>query len=201
MTFRALLLLSSSLLAVACSCSETSDPDGGGPDAGNTDAPTAFDAGFDANLDDAPTGSDTPGVSDDAPTDANVASDDAPILGTDAGGCEYTALDEVIVECEGMPTFVSLIGVFPPSDECPEYWVVGSRPTHYESAEQAIASESCDAGCQWHFSTSVTRLYCGRRTGYEVLRADGKGCEDLYRFDDGYYPSVEAYDDTHPCPD
>lgn len=179
----------------------TTDPDGGALDAGAVDAPATLDAPaiLDVPLDtlgtlDAPT---LDASAADAPSDP---SSDAAVA-DDAGGCEYTALDEVIVECEGMPTFVTRIGVFPPSDECPVFWVVGSRPTHYESAEQAIAGESCDAGCEWHFSTSVTRIFCGRRSGYEVLRAEGDACEDLYRFDDGYYPSVEAYDETHPCPD
>ena len=194
-------LLPTLLLSVfpVMGCSGTTDPDSGIPDGGAGDAPSLFDAGaaIDASNDDAPS-LDAPSATEDAANDASLT--DAP-TSFDAGGCDYTALDEVIVECEGTPTFVSRIGVFPASDECPEFWVVGSRPTHYESAAEAIAAEACDAGCEWHFAISVTRLYCDRRTGYEVLRADGKGCEDLYRFDDGYYPSVEAYDETHPCPD
>ncbi len=189
-------LLLSLLLVPACG-GGTSDPD-----AGRSDAPVAP---LDAPTLDAPIADDaSPGI--DAPvteTDAGTtdAGTDAPVTEPDAGGCAYTALDEVIVECDDAPTFVSHIGVFPPSDDCPPYWVVGSRPTHYDTAEQAIAGEACDAGCQWHFAMSVTRLYCGRRTGYEVLRAEEAGCDDLYRFDDGYYPSVEAYDETHPCAD
>lgn len=200
MTFRSLPLLSLVVLgpSLAFGCDGASTEGDAGSDtpssldAATLDTPSAFDAPPDASAIDASSAID-------APTDAS-ANPDVPTATMDAGGCDYTALDEVIVECEGAPTFVSRIGVFPTSDACPEFWVVSGRPTHYDSAADAIAGEACDAGCQWHFAMSVTRLYCGRRTGYEVLRADGDGCEDLYRFDDGYYPSVEAYDETHPCP-
>jgi hypothetical protein len=188
------LLLSTSLLStsLASGCSGTTEADAG-RDAPVLDAPVAIDGGSDAPSTDAPT-ADVSAI-DDAGSDAG--GDDAG-PGFDGGACEYTALDEVIVLCDGEHTFVSRIGVFPTTDECPEYYVVGGRPTHYESTEQAIDGEDCDDSCEWHFSSAVTRLYCGRRSGYEVLRAEG--CPDVYRIDGAYYPTVEAYDETHPCP-
>jgi len=53
------------------------------------------------------------------------------------------------------------------------------------------------SACVYDFTTSVSRVHCDRRAGYETLTATD--CATLFRFPDGYYTSVEAYDASHPC--
>ena len=45
--------------------------------------------------------------------------------------------------------------------------------------------------------SAVDYIYCGHKNGYEVLTAPG--CDNLYLFSGGFYPSVEAYETAHPC--
>lgn len=182
-------------LVGAFGCDGTSTVDGG-----LLDVPVEPDT---APPVDAPLPLDVPAIPDAPVSDAPVVTDapvvaDAPVPPFDGGACEYTGLDEVIVLCRDAYTFVSRIGVFPASAECPEFYVVGTDTDRYASTAEAIAGESCDPTCQWRFSMSVSRVYCGVRSGYESLRAEG--CPDVYRFSEGYYPSVEAHDAAHPCP-
>jgi hypothetical protein len=181
-------------------------------DAPAVDAPVSMDGGApldapgaDAPISDTPAADDAPSIEDapsapDASDDTGVTDDDAGSA-PDAGGCEYAALDEVLVRCGGEHTFVRRIGVFPPSAACPDYYVVDGSDVHYGSTDEAIAGESCDASCRWRYGTGVTRFRCGHREGYEVLSSTSPDCPDVYLFPDGFYPSVEAYDASHPCPE
>ena len=153
-------------------------------DAGSIDAGTA-----DAGTDDA--GTDDAGNDDAGAVDAGMAPMDS---GT--AGCDYVGVDEVIVECGGRYVFVSRFESTVRG--CEPFFGFDPEGPRFSSYAEAIASNAtCDATCQWHFASAVTRLYCGRRSGYEVLEA--RGCPDLYRFPEGYYPSVEAHDAAHPC--
>jgi hypothetical protein len=129
--------------------------------------------------------------------DAFEAPDAPPRDDTNAAHCEYTAVDDVIVLCGTEYTFVSQFTS--EMSSCPPFYSFDPDGTQYASVEDAVASNpSCDATCQWHFALGVDRLYCGHRTGYEVLRATG--CDDVYRFPEGYYDSVEEHDAENPCP-
>lgn len=209
MTFLARSFSIAVLFALA-GCDGASSPSDGGSDVPPVDAPASIDtaAALDAAAPDAPA-TDAPAVAD-APIDAALLAD-APLADVpspaedagsapDAGACEYTGLDEVLVRCAGEYTFVRRIGVVPTTAECPDYYAVDGSDTRYASTDEAIAGESCDGGCRWRYGTAVSRLRCGRREGYEVLRATTPGCPDVYLFSDGFYPSVEAYDASHPCP-
>lgn len=146
---------------------------------------TSTDAGADASVD-------ASAPDSGAPPDGGVRSD---------GGvaCDYVRVDEVVVRCAGEYTFVSqfLSTVGPPA--CPTFFGFDPDGARFESFEAAVASNpACDATCQYHFDLSITRVYCGRRDGYEVLRATD--CPDVYLFAEGYYASVEEHDAAHPCP-
>lgn len=193
------LLFAALIVLLLPGCPADPAVDGGVDVPSALDAPVADDAGSDAPADDVPgdAPADDAPAPDDAPTDAPVELDGGEVDAS-APACEYTALDEVLVRCGGEYTFVSRVGVFPPDPRrCPEYYVVGARPTHYASTEEAIAAEACDDSCVWRRARAVSRIFCEHRSGYEVLSATG--CADLYLFDDGFYPSVDAYDSTHPC--
>ena len=189
-----MLGLSVAALAVGCGDAPGGDPDAGSArDAGATDAGQGVDASAagDAGAGDA-------GTSDASTPDASASDSGPPV---DAGpDCEYVAVDEVIVRCDGDFTFVSHFTSTVAGCD-PSFYGFDPRDTHFASSAEAIASDpNCDAGCEWHFATSVSRIYCGHRDGYEVLRADGDGCPDVYRFAEGWYESVEAHDAAHPCP-
>jgi hypothetical protein len=181
---------------------DTGNSDSGGSDAGASDAGLdaastpdagAGDAGLDAASAD--------GGSLDASTADALNLHDAAAPTTDAGvaACGYVAVDEVVVRCGTDIVFVSHFT----SDVagCAPFYAFDPAGAHFADTASAIASDAtCDATCEWHFATSVSRIYCGHRDGYEVLSATGAGCADLYRFAEGYFPSVEAHDAAYPCP-
>jgi len=155
------------------------------PDAFTPDADPTDGGGDDAALADA-------GDVDLGPSDAGAE---------DGGGvsCDYVGVDEVIVVCSGDYTFVNHFISTLGAPSCPPFYGFAVGGPRFDGFASAIASNTdCDPTCQYHFATSVTRLYCGRRTGFETLAATG--CPDVYRFAEGYYPSVEAHDLANPCP-
>lgn len=159
---------------------DTSTPDTGTTDGGGSEDGGASDAGRDSGA------SDSGG-----PVDA------APAIDSDVARCDYVAVDEVIVQCDGRYTFVNHFTSTVPG--CPPFYGFTPDGPHFDSFAAVIASDAtCDATCEWHFATSVSRIYCGHRDGYEVLAAEG--CADVYRFAEGYFASVEAHDAAHPCP-
>ncbi|MCB9598844.1 MAG: hypothetical protein H6721_07730 [Sandaracinus sp.] len=191
------------LLVLTSACGGDDD---GGVDAATADAATA-DGGSDAGSDAGSTvdagSTEDAGASEDAGlADAGLADagEDASVqdAGSDADvdGCGYVAEDEVVVRCDGTFTFVNYFTSA--VDGCAPFYAFTPDGPRFDDYASVIASTpACDAGCVYDFAVSVMRVYCGRRGGYEVLRADG--CEDVYRFDDGWYESVEAYDASHPC--
>ena len=46
--------------------------------------------------------------------------------------------------------------------------------------------------CVYDFATSVSRVYCDRRAGYETLTATG--CATLFRFPEGDYMHARSAD-------
>jgi len=181
--------------AALSGCGDSNDaPD---RDAGVTDASRADAGNSDAGERDA--GDRDAGSSDAGASDAGVADASSGDAATaDAGvDCAYVAVDEVVVSCGGDYTFVNqfVSGV---GAACPAFYAFDVDGPRFDGFAATIASDpTCSSACVYEFATSVTRLYCGRRTGYETLTAIG--CATLFRFPDGYYTSVEAYDASHPC--
>lgn len=176
--------------AVDTAAADTSLVDAAGetgtPDAPAGDAAAADSAAADTAIADA---------ADAATADAaDVAT--ADVATADALACGYVAVNDVVVKCGDKFTMLGYFDVVPASSTCPPYWAFAGKGPH-PSKEAAIAAEGCDGSCIYLFTTSVTRLYCGKKTGYEVLKASG--CPDVYRFAEGYYPSVEAHDAAFPC--
>jgi len=163
--------------------------DSGGPDSAGSDSSLSDSGGPDS------TGSDssTPGASD-AGKDASPADTSDAV----ADACGYVDVNDVVVKCGDKYTMLGYFDVVPSSATCPPYWAFAGK-SGYATKEEAIAAAGCSASCIYQFSTSVTRLYCSKKTGYEVLKA-GKGCADLYRFAEGYFDSVAAHDAAFPCP-
>ena len=184
-----------SLLAVACG-EPAAAPDAGDPvDAGSIDA-----GAIDAGSDDA--GAVDAGAVDAGDVDAgalDAGATDAGAIDAGAAMCGYVGVDDVVVSCGGEYRFVSRFIDGEGSPDCPEFYGFSPDGARFDGFDAAIASDpTCDATCVYRFATSVTRLYCGRRTGYETLAA--AGCPELYRFAEGYFSSVEAHDAAHPCP-
>lgn len=167
---------------------DASATDGGGVDASRSDASTD-----DASTDDASTDVDASDVDADTSDAGDAAAEDAG-----PPGCGYVAVNDVVVRCDGEPTFV---GYFASEvDGCDPFWGFSPEGPRYEDAASAIGSDpSCDAGCIYSPSMAVTRLYCGVRSGYERFVAPD--CPDLYRFPAGWYGSVEEHDAANPCPE
>ena len=199
MTFRPswFCLSALSLTAIAACSSPTSTPDA-------ARAPDAFPATSDAFTETR----DAPSSTDDASSDAALAVDaggDAFIRPADAAplsdvgfDCNYTAIDEVVVKCGDRYRFVNHFQSDPPG-ACPSFHGFSPTGEQYATPAEVIASDpTCSARCIYTFHMSVTRLWCGHRSGYESLRAEG--CSDIYRFPAGYFDSVEAHDAMVPCP-
>jgi hypothetical protein len=182
-------------------CGDDDGATDAGLDAGTTDGGGADASGSDASSEDA--------SADDASTDADV--DDADVTDaetSDAGdqdaatedggppGCDYVAVNEVVVRCDGDFTFV---GNFASTVEgCEPFWGFSPEGPRFDSAASTIGSDpSCDAGCIYSPRTAVTRTCSGVRTGYERFVAPD--CPDVYRFPAGWYGSVEEHDAENPC--
>jgi hypothetical protein len=196
---RVFLLVSALAVLTACSGESSAPADAGatrdlgapdaGSDAGSVDAGEPPDAGAEIDADTADAGD----ARDAASMDDAGASDDA---GLDA--CGYVAVDDVVVRCDMRYVFVSRFQSDTPG--CAPFHGFDPGGPRFADTASAIASDaSCDPTCQWRFTTSVTRLYCGRRTGYEQLSAPDPSCGDLYRFAEGYFASVEEHDASYPC--
>jgi hypothetical protein len=208
-----LLLLGSMLFSSACNGSAPSDAsvdaqsehvaDAALVDASSTDgalqdgAATLDVTSRDASSQDAPT---TDAPSSDGPSSDGASSD--ALVDSDAAGpaCAYENVDDLVVECMGRYRMVQRFDVAPPSAMCPPYWQVGSSPPA-ATAEQAALNAGCSTACVWRFSLAVSRLYCGHRSGYEVLAESSDRCGELFRFPEGYFASVEEHDRMFPCRD
>ncbi len=167
----------------------------GGLDGGAADALTSLDAGDDAGTVDTGPGDTGPGDGGSADSGLDGGPTDA---GMDAG-CGYLDLGIFIADCASGYVYVrewSGTGEFDP-DLCPTYYTVGA--TRFDTLEAALASDSCDPECLRGAGMSVTLLRCGRRTGYIVYRDRGEDCDDAYETPDGIFPSIEAWDEAHPC--
>ncbi len=114
--------------------------------------------------------------------------------------CMYVNVNDLVVQCSGRPRLVNNFNVVPPDPMCPAYWQVGSSPPA-TTAQQAALNAGCTTACVWRFSMSVTRIYCGVRSGYDVLEGTPATCPRLYNFPEGYFASVEEHDAMFPCRD
>ena len=168
------------------------------PDVDDVDADTSDDVdATDVDL------SDVDDASDDTTGDTDVDAEDDTDTDIDAEDdadasieCNYLDLGIFIVECVDTPTRIRRWSATNATDEeCPPYYTVGIIP--YDTYEEAIAGASCDDSCIWTQFQSVSLVYCDRRMGYIVW--DAEGCDPLYEYSDGLYPSHEAYTEAHPC--
>ncbi len=176
------------------------------------DSGPALDAGSDASALDARTdgASSLDATRADAVADASARPDVAP---ADTGArdaaadvfvpppsCMYTNVNDLAVDCGGTIRLVNYFDVVPASSMCPGYWQLGSAAPAF-TAEQAAVNGGCSTACIWRFSMSVTRLYCGVRSGYEVLEGTPNRCGQRFRFSEGYFNSVAEHDAMYPCRD
>jgi hypothetical protein len=174
--------------------------------AATADSMSPRDATSDATADSARTDasvSDT-SVSDTSVSDAGVRDASAG----DGGGadafvpdpaCMYVNVDDRVVECGGRYRFNRRFDTVPASAACPPYWRVGdSAPA--STAEQAATNAGCSTACEFRFMTSVSRLYCGRRSGYDILVGTPARCGTIYSFPEGFFSSVDEHDRMFPCP-
>jgi hypothetical protein len=188
------------LVLALASCSDPADTPtdaGMARDFGPADAGADTGVGDAGDLSDA--ASEDAGDAPDAGEPRDAATDtDASTPTLDAGACDYVAVDEVVVRCDMRYVFVSRFQSEAPG--CAPFHGFDPGGPRFADAASAIASDpTCEPMCQWRFATSVSRIYCGRRSGYETLSAPDPACADLYRFAEGYYPSVEAHDAANPC--
>ena len=158
-------------------------------DAALTDAAPADAARTDAAPADA-------ALTDAAPADAALT-DAAP---TDAGvTCDYLDLDVWITTCGTGYVYVRRFApIEAPASACPEYYVL--RGMRYDDLRAALTAGGCDAACLRRAATSVSLLRCGVRTGYIVFEDAEDDCEPVYETPDGLFPSIEAWNEAHPCP-
>ncbi|MFO0563971.1 MAG: hypothetical protein U0269_38455 [Polyangiales bacterium] len=196
----------------AQSTDATAMTDASANDGAASDAASIPDAASDAsaNSDSARDASSIPDAARDASAITDAARDASAI--TDAArdasadvfvpppSCSYANVNDVVVDCAGTYRMVSQFNVVPPSSMCPPYWQVGMSAPAF-TPEQAATNAGCSTACIWNFSMSVSRIYCGVRSGYEVLSGTPNRCGQLYRFAEGYFPSVAAHDAMYPCRD
>lgn len=205
-------LLALAVLAVAgCTDSTSEAPppagldaqaeDQGSTDAQRPDATARSDLGLSdmgADLATPDTGTDV-GVDDLGAPDRGSSLDAAPAdLGeADAGACNDTVLDSVILECPSGYEYARVVGTRPVQRGCPDEILLSG--TRYPDLPSAIAGAACNQSCVWRASMSVSFVdHCNRRNGYIIFRA--RGCDDLYEFSNGLFPSVMAWTQATPCP-
>ncbi|MBU6161753.1 MAG: hypothetical protein KGO50_11570 [Myxococcales bacterium] len=207
------------------SADAVTDPDAVAPDAAEPADTSTTDAGADIAAPDADTESDGAGdaeqtpdaASDTADADASVGDtieadstadaeadtpDAADDIETDGGDavCEFLDLDIRILDCNGDYKYLrGWTAPFDTSGACVPYFTISGDDTRYATADDAINTTDCSPECQYVASTSVTWLYCGRRSGYIIYSTPDEACGDLYEMPEGIYTSIEAYEAANPC--
>lgn len=115
-------------------------------------------------------------------------------------GCSYAVVDEKVVLCGPVYTYVLKHGLTSGPGACrSSYWAVKGAGGQHATPSDAAAAAGCATDCIWSKAVSVTLLHCGQKTGY--IQFEAPGCDPLLQFPDGYYPSFEAYQTAHPCLD
>jgi hypothetical protein len=142
------------------------------------------------------------GDTTDIDAEADAGTDAVDDTETDASpvACEFIDLDIRILDCNG--DYKYLRGWTAPFDEsgtCVPYFTISGDETQYATADEAINTTDCSADCQYVASTSVSWLYCGRRSGYIIYRDADERCGDLYEMPEGIYTSLEAHAAENPC--
>jgi hypothetical protein len=167
------------------------NPDAASPDA----APLADAATPDTGVIDTDAGEADAGTAGDAGS-ALCASDAGTFMRTDGGvACSYLD-DPVIVSCAPRFEYARVWTDTSNPAACPPYTTF--RSNTYADPVEATCAQGCNPSCIYRASMSVSFLFCGRRSGYIVYRADN--CADVYEFAEGLYPSVEAHAEANPCP-
>lgn len=82
------------------------------------------------------------------------------------------------------------------AERCPEYYTLGQN--RFEDAASALASLSCEQTCSYTPAMSVSFVHCERRNGYIEWRA-AEGCDPIFEFAEGIYPSFERWKMANPC--
>ena len=168
------------------------------PDGGNDTDPVTDAASDAADTDTVEADTTEVDAATDAATDAGTDAADA----TDGGGvaCEFLDLDIRILDCNGDYKYLrGWTAPFDTSGACVPYFTISGDDTRYATADDAINTTDCSPECQYVASTSVTWLYCGRRTGYIIYRDADERCGDLYEMPEGIYTSLEAHAAENPC--
>jgi hypothetical protein len=135
----------------------------------------------------------------DAEADTADAADDIETDGS-AAVCEFLDLDIRILDCNGDYKYLrGWTAPFDTSGACVPYFTISGDDARYATADDAINTTDCSPDCQYVASTSVTWLYCGRRSGYIIYSTPDEACGDLYEMPEGIYTSIEAYEAANPC--
>ncbi|MBX3271751.1 MAG: hypothetical protein KF729_15900 [Sandaracinaceae bacterium] len=173
--------------------------DAGAMDGGALDASAPADAAPQdaASSDAAPSDASSDAASSDAAS-SDAASSDA--AASDGGvECDYLDFDVWITDCGAGYVYVRRFApIDAPASACPEYYTL--RGVRYDDLPAALAAGGCQPECLRRAATSVTLLRCGVRTGYIVFEDAEDDCEPVYETPDGLFPSVEAWNEAHPCP-
>lgn len=111
--------------------------------------------------------------------------------------CMYIDLDVVYHKCgEDYRQLRKFEDVDLGAERCPEYYILGQQ--RFEDAASALASLSCELTCSYAPAMSVSFVHCERRNGYIEWRA-AEGCEPIFEFAEGIYPSFDRWKMAHPC--
>jgi hypothetical protein len=120
---------------------------------------------------------------------------------SDAGsdsGCDYLDLDIYLVDCGTEHAYLRRWTDLSGNPTCPDYWTLSGQSQQFPTQAAALASDNCDETCVRSASTSVSLLKCGVKTGYIVFHAEG--CPDVLETPDGFFSSVEEWNQQVPCP-
>jgi hypothetical protein len=128
------------------------------------------------------------------------AAGDAGAAGEGGAACAYGVDQQFLVRCGTGYRVIPYLTAAPADEACPGYFSLDGMS--FPDVAAAAAAADCETTCVWRESTSVLRLYCGKKEEFSSYAADPPdACDDLYAFSDGtFYPSAEEHDAAHPCP-
>lgn len=105
----------------------------------------------------------------------------------------------MLVDCNAQHLYMRRWTSLANDPNCPDFWTLEGQAQQFPTQEAALQSSNCNESCIRFASTSVSLLKCGVKTGYIVYHADN--CPDVLETPDGFFSSVEEWNDKVPCAD
>jgi hypothetical protein len=194
---KTLLLLSVLPLLLCLACLTPPTDEGAADGADGQDAGEIGDGGDGADGGTLPDGGPGDGGQSDG-GEVHQGCDDP--LATAHEDCDYLDLQQYLVHCpeEGWSTLREWVD--PHRSVCPRYHTLHAQ--RCGPREETIQWAGCETDCVRQAFQNISFIHCGQRNDFTTwahVDGDEERCPTLLRFHEGFWNSLEEWQDAHPC--